>query len=392
MHNVGLDLGTTHTVVAHHGQALAVANAALVPSVVAYPPDGHTLVGARARLRRPVDPEHTIASAKRVIGLPFGAGRRDQFQSYFGAELVAAEGGGYGFRTRQGIVIPTEISSEVVAHALDRVGITPESLDSVVVTVPSSFGLGQRAATVEAVRRAGVRRVGLIEEPVATALAYLQRSSLRYAAVYDLGGGTFDVAVVDCLRHPFTVRAHVGDPTLGGDNIDLALASHIADNVLQQHRWDLRSERTTFNRLLHACEWAKCTLSEHTEVELPLHEIDPAAPADLPAVMITRALLASIVTPLIHQTFALCDDVLSQAGIRATDVQAVFLAGGSSRLPGLTHRVESYFQKRPRQDLNPMHVVALGASYAVSRPNLCELLDLPVSRRQSQPEFRMKNP
>jgi len=391
MTTIGIDLGTTNTVVATLGRPLSAPTQGdaqnLVPSVVAYPPSGLPLVGARARLRVAIDPENTIASAKRLIGMRWSATRARHLQPGFGAELVPAKDGGFGFRTRTGVYRPVEVGGYVVAHAIGRARLAVEELEAAVATVPAAFDIPQRAATVEAVRRAGVPRVGVIEEPVATAVAYLQRANLRHAVVYDLGGGTFDLAIIDASRYPFRVVAHAGDPFLGGDDVDRALAEHVAHAVLQDHGWDLRSERTTFSRLRSACEWAKCALTERPRLGIPISEIDPAAPQDIPPVQIDRALLASIVDPLVRRTFRLCDEVLGQAELRAKDIQAVFLAGGSCALPGLHRHVSTYFGKRARMDLDPTTVVAIGASLVATRPELTRLLDLPVHRRESQPEL-----
>ncbi len=391
MDSLGIDLGTTNTVIASHGRPLAApvqgVPEPIVPSTVAFPPDSAPLVGARARLRRPIDPMNTICSAKRVIGMRFGPARQEKLQPFFGPRLVQGPEGDFAFETRAGVHTPVDTSSFVVNHAFARAGVKPEEVESAVVTVPSSFDAPQREATVEAVRRAGLRRVGVVEEPVATAAAYLQRSRLRYAAVYDLGGGTFDVAIVDCQKPPFRVLAHAGDPFLGGNDVDRTMACKVAADILEQYGWDLGSERATFARLVSACEWAKQTLTFRERVGIPITEIDPAAPDDIIPYVFSRPQLRQLAAPLVQRTFGLCDEVLAHAGITAGHVQAVFLAGGSSLLPGLRDRVEAYFGKRPRNDLSPTEVVSMGASYMAARSGLGELLDMPLSRRSSQPLY-----
>ncbi|HJK90165.1 MAG TPA: Hsp70 family protein [Polyangiaceae bacterium LLY-WYZ-15_(1-7)] len=393
--SVGIDLGTTHTVVAHVGRPLAPRRAEpLVPSVVAFPPsqDGgaiEPLVGRRARLRRPIDAANVIASSKRLIGEPWNATRAEQLQSFYVPELVESPVRRIGLRTRAGVHDPVEIAERILTYACGRVGVRPEENEAAVVTVPSAFGARQRSAVFQAIREVGFDRVGIVEEPVATAIAYLQRSSLRYAAVYDFGGGTFDVTVVDCARYPFDVVAHGGDPFLGGDDVDRALAEQVAQQTLEATGWDLRSERGTFDRLISACEWAKRAMAEHERVGIPLTEIDPAAPADIPPAPIDRELVQRIAEPFIRRTFIYCDEVLDRGSIKARDVDAVFLAGGSSHLVGLKHHVQAYFGKRPRSDLDPLHVVAVGASYAAARPDFQKLLDVPVGRRRSRSSPRM---
>jgi molecular chaperone DnaK len=254
-----------------------------------------------------------------------------------------------------------------------RASLNPAQLPTV-VTVPSSFHEPARKATVGAMLHAGFTEVRIVEEPVATAIAYLQRASLRYAAMYDFGGGTFDFAVIECESFPFRILAHGGDPYLGGDDVDRALALQVAEQVLRSAGWDLQSEPITFARLILACEEAKCALAADPIYMLDISSIDPAAPPALKQVSVDRAMLEAASTPLIRRTFGICDEVLSRAGVRARDIQAVFLAGGSTRLPMLHAHVSEYFGKRVRADLNPEHVVALGASIAAARPELWPLL------------------
>jgi len=244
-----------------------------------------------------------------------------------------------------------------------------------VVTAPVGFDTRRREATALAVSKAKFASVRVIEEPIATALAYLNRSSLKYAFVYDLGGGTFDAAVVDCSSYPFRVIGHGGDPYLGGDDVDRTIALHVADRTLARDGWDLSNDAVTFDRLVLACELAKCELSESEEAAIAIPSVDPAAPESCGVIPITREQVQQLTLDLVRRTFSMCDEVLAQAGLKARDMEAVFLAGGSTRLPGLNAYIESYFGKRPRTDLDPMQVVGLGASLAAARPAVAELLD-----------------
>jgi len=376
--SLGIDLGTTNSVAACSAQVLPLvdgeARSTLMPSVVALLPSGGAIVGAEARQRRAIDPRNTIYASKRLMGESWTSYATRQFREQYPHELVPSPDGGVQFDTRAGRIRPVEVASLIVSHLCMRSAVAPDDV-ATVVAVPTSFREPARRATLEAMGHAGFADVKVIQEPVATAIAYLQRASLRYAAVYDFGGGTFDFAVIDCTNFPFRVLGNEGNPYLGGDDIDRALAEMVCQQVLRTAGWDLRSEPVTFARLVLACEDAKCALSEHERQRLDITAIDPAAPPSLKEAFIDREMLAAAATPLIRRTFSHCDAVLSQAGLRAREVQAVFLAGGSSRLTLLQSMVSEYFGRKLRTDLNPEHVVALGASIAAARPELWPLLD-----------------
>jgi molecular chaperone DnaK len=367
---IGLDLGTTNTVLAELGRALAAEKMSVVlPSVVSYHPDGQPRVGIEARERRAIDAKNTIASAKRVIGERWGSYRYQRFREIYPYDFVETADGFVGFRTRAGIQDPRTVASEIVRSKLRAHAIRPSDVNAF-VAIPAAFDAAGRAGTAVALARSELGEVHLIEEPIATAIAYLERSTVRRAAVYDLGGGTFDVSILDCEQHPFRVLAYSGDAFLGGDDIDYALARAVSERVLSRHGWDLRTDREVFDRLLVACERAKCELSEQPSARVDIASIDAAAPADLEPIEVERSLLDSVARELVQRTFALCDRTLDAAGVTARQIDAVFLAGGATLLPGLAGAVESYFGKRPRHELHPMHVVAIGASLAAARPDL----------------------
>lgn len=372
---LGIDLGTTNTAVVHHATASPTARtvAELVPSAVAYVPSGRTLIGEEARARRIIDPRNTLLSTKRLIGAPFPSARARAFAEHHLYEVVAGASGRAAIRTRAGDVDPIDVAALVLESACARIGRDPRE-HGVVITVPAAFEERERAATIEAGRRVGFATVGLLSEPVATALSYLSRSSLRYAAVYDLGGGTFDLAVVDCRRYPFEVVAHAGAPYMGGDDVDRELAQRVAERVLAEHRWDLRTDPESFGRLIGACCAAKETLADQERAFVEIAEVDPSAPLGALRVAIERSELAALTSDFVRRTFSLCDLVLDEARITTREIDAVFLAGGSTRLPGLREMVGTYFGKRARFDLDPMHVVAIGASLAALRPDLSSLL------------------
>ncbi|MEC7525763.1 MAG: Hsp70 family protein [Myxococcota bacterium] len=374
--SLGIDLGTTHTVVAHRAEVLRVSREpgreTLLPSVVAYPPTGETLVGWPARNRRAIDPRHTLASTKRLIGAAWESYRAKRFAERHPYELIEREGAA-ALRTRQGVVSPSQVAAAVLGEACGVAECEP-STHAAVISVPAGFEADERAATLDAARKVGFPQARLIEEPVATAVAYLERSNLRYAVIYDLGGGTFDLAVVDCTRHPFRVVGHGGDPYLGGDDVDRIFATRVAERILRSERWDVASDPETFARLTVHAEAAKVALGDTAAVQVALDEIDEAAPSAAP-VTFQRADLVGITTDIVRRTFVVCDHVLSDAGLRTRDIDAVFLAGGSTSLPGLREMVGEYFGKRARFDLDPMHVVARGASLAALRPDLHRLLE-----------------
>jgi len=374
MHTVGIDLGTTNAVIGRKGEIATVAPgrsaSGILPSVVAYPPDGGVLIGREARERRVFDPENTIISAKRLMGARWGSSQARMFDASYALKLVEMPNGGIGFRTRAGDIDPVGVAASVLGALAHRADVDAEHTTAV-VSVPSSFDAAQRQATFDAMARAGFRPGLLVEEPVATAVAYLARSNLRYAAVYDLGGGTFDCAIIDCSRYPFQVVGHAGDPYLGGDDVDSELARRVAGRYLEETGWDLCDDPVTFARLVASCEGAKRRLSDGAWTHIDLLRADPALPEGMPtSVEIDRELLWRLTEPMIRRTFGICDEALAQAGIKARDVQAVFLAGGSTLLPGLRDHVGKYFGKTPRRDIDPMHVVGLGASLVAARPDL----------------------
>ena len=372
---VGIDLGTTNTVVARNFETLRIeGGSSVMPSAVAFPPSGATLIGKAARRRRAMDPTNTILSAKRIIGARWRSSYTTQFRDHYPYDLVEGPDGWAVFNTRAGLVCPVEVSSTVIRGLCELTKCPVQDVHAV-VTAPVGFDTRRRDATALAVSKANFASVRVIEEPIATALAYLNRSSLKYAFVYDLGGGTFDAAVVDCSSYPFRVIGHGGDPYLGGDDVDRTIALHVADRTLASDGWDLSNDAVTFDRLVLACELAKCELSESEEAAIAIPSVDLAAPESCGIIRITREQVQQLTLDLVRRTFSMCDEVLAQAGLKARDMEGIFLAGGSTRLPGLNAYIESYFGKRPRSDLDPMQVVGLGASLAAARPAVAELLD-----------------
>ncbi len=367
MRTVGIDLGTTNTVAAIEGTPIqmdaGIEGSPILPSVVAFPPSGAVLAGATARKRRAIDPKNTIYSAKRLIGQRWLSYATTQFRKTYPFELIEQRSGGPAFRTRAGDFTPVDIGAKLV-EKLFASRVTLRSSLHAVVAVPAAFEPSARDATRTAVEQAGIAHVSVIEEPVATAMAYrtAREERLRHAVVYDFGGGTFDLAVVDCSQSPARVVLHSGDAYLGGDDIDRALAEWVAGEVLAQHSWDLRADPEVFDRLVLQCEWAKIQLSAGNESSVELGQVDPVAPAATDRVRLTRPKLAELAQPFVSRTFILCDQLLRDAGLKASQIDAVFLAGGTTRLPLVREGVANYFARLPRCDFNPLEVVAIGAS------------------------------
>jgi molecular chaperone DnaK len=367
MRTIGIDLGTTNTVAALDGvtvqHASGMDSSPILPSVVAFPPSGATLVGATAKKRRAIDPKNTIYSAKRLMGQRWLSLSSTQFRKSYPFDLVETNTGGCAFKTRAGIFTPIDIASKLV-DKLFAARIALRSSVGAVVTVPAAFDSSARQATIRAAEMAGITQVHIVEEPVATATAYVtaRNERVRYAAVYDLGGGTFDLALIDCSVQPTRVIHHAGDPYLGGDDIDRVLADWAADQVLQRHGWDLRGSAEVYDRLVVLCERAKIRLGLAASTQLELSQVDPAAPFAGEVLALDRERLAQLAGPLVSRTFLLCDQVLRDAGLRASDVGAVYLAGGTTQMPLVRDGVGTYFGSLPRCEFDPMEVVAVGAS------------------------------
>jgi molecular chaperone DnaK len=367
MRTIGIDLGTTNTVAAIDGttvqHAAGLESSPILPSVVAFPPSGATLAGVIAKKRRAIDPKNTIYSAKRLMGQRWLSYPAMQFRKHYPFDLVETNTGGCGFQTRAGVFTPIDIGAKLIEKLFAARPTLRQSL-SAIVAVPAAFEPAAREATRKAAECAGVTQVAVVEEPVATAMAYItaRNERLRYAAVYDLGGGTFDLAVVDCSKQPARVIRHAGDVYLGGDDIDRAIAEWVADSVLSRHGWDLRADAEVFDRLVVQAERAKIELGTAQEAHVSLTQVDPAAPLARESMRLDRRRLAELAQPFVSRTFILCDQVLREAGLKAAQIDAVYLAGGTTLMPLVRDGVANYFGSLPRCEFDPMEVVAVGAS------------------------------
>jgi molecular chaperone DnaK len=366
MTRIGIDLGTTNSVVARDGRALLLPDdgRTTLPSVVAFLPNGRTQVGEPARRRRAIDSANTIFSSKRIIGRLFDSYETQNFRERYPFRIVETDGRTPAFETRAGVVTPAEVATLVLRALLERTGVEPRDR-AAVLTVPAAFAEPQRRATAEAAEKAGLSGATLLDEPSATAWAYLAAGrECRRALVYDLGGGTFDCAVVECGDGVPRLASHASDLMLGGDDVDHGLAEWVARHVLEKHNWDLANYAEVYDRLLYRCEQAKIQLSRQDEVEIDLAQVDPECPAPGDSVTVTRAFLDRLCRPLVGRTFVACDGVLRQAGLHPRDIDRVFLAGGTTLLPFVQEGVRTYFGHRGLLDLDPTEVVAIGASRA----------------------------
>jgi molecular chaperone DnaK len=368
---VGIDLGTTNTVVAHAraGNVRVLADAdgrRLLPSVVSFPPSGEVLVGQKAKDRRILDAKNTIASVKRLIGRPWDSEEIKRAKHRYAFELKEGPSHGPLIVVRGHEHTLSEISAFVLerarAIAEGRLG---EPVDRAVVTVPAHFNELQRAATKVAGRVAGLDVMRIINEPTAAALAYgLGRTEHERVAVYDFGGGTFDCTLLQLSGSVFEVLATAGDSFLGGDDLDTSIAERIAEAFLRAHRSDPRADPQAFEQLLVGAEHLKLELSAADYAQLSLQDVAfglGGAHLDLTFAM-TRSEIETLAAPLIERTFAVCQEALSIAGLPGSAFDKVILVGGSTRIPLVRRRVEQFFGRPPLDRVNPDEVVAVGAA------------------------------
>jgi molecular chaperone DnaK len=368
---IGIDLGTTNSVVAvadqPGGRILAGSDGLqLIPSVVSFHPSGDVLVGASAKERRLLDAQNTVYSVKRLIGRPYTSYEVKQAQERFPFELSEGPSGGVLVTARGETYTLSEISAFVLRHVRK---VAEESLgkecSQAVVTVPANFNELQRSATKAAGRVAGLDVLRILNEPTAAALAYgYNKTSTERVAVYDLGGGTFDITILQLAGDVFEVLATAGDTFLGGDDVDTAVADHMAAQFLEQNRYDARQDRQAYERLRAAAEWAKIQLSTKPDVKLCIEELaygDGGVGLNLDYAL-TRQQIEHMCQPLVARSFDVCEDAMKAAGLRPTQLDNVILVGGSTRIPLLQRMVAEYFGRKPLVNIDPDLVVAQGAA------------------------------
>jgi molecular chaperone DnaK len=367
---IGIDLGTTNSVVAvadkNGARVLSDEDGVLIPSVVSFHPSGDVLVGSNAKERRLLDAQNTVYSVKRLIGRPYTSYEVTQARDRFAFELSEGPSGGVLVTARGETYTLSEISAFVLRHVRKVAETALETeCGQAVVTVPANFNELQRSATKAAGRVAGLEVLRILNEPTAAALAYgYNKTSNERVAVYDLGGGTFDITILQLAGDVFEVLATAGDTFLGGDDVDSAIADHMAAQFLEQSRYDVRQDRQAYERLKAAAEWAKIQLSDKPQVKLCIEELaygDGGKALNLDFAL-TRDQLEHMCQPLVARSFDVCEDAMKAAGLRPTQLDNVILVGGSTRIPLLQRMVAEYFGRKPLADIDPDLVVAQGAA------------------------------
>jgi molecular chaperone DnaK len=399
---IGIDLGTTNTVVSvvRDGQASALVDEAqqvLIPSMVSFHPNGSVLVGRAAKERRIVDASNTIYSIKRLIGRSWDSEEVRRARSRFPFEMREGPGQASLVVARGETYTLPEISAFVLrkAKAVAEAALG-SSVDRAVITVPANFNDLQRAATKVAGRVAGLEVLRILNEPTAAALAYgYGRGSSERVAVYDFGGGTFDVTLLDLANNVFEVLATAGNTFLGGDDLDLAIAERMGEQLLAQHRVDARADLQIFERLRAAAELVKHRLSTESEARVTVNEVAHGLGGRSLnfEFSMTRQEFEHLAQPIIDRTFDVCREAMGIARLTQADFDQVLLVGGSTRIPLVRTRVEEFFDKPLRANINPDEVVAIGAAIQAAALSGAEKRRATVppapspASRQTQPKF-----
>ena len=367
---IGIDLGTTNSCVAimESGDPNVLANAEgsrTTPSVVAFTESGERLVGQIARRQAITNPENTISAVKRLIGRRVDDALVQKAASLLPYKIVKADNGDAWVEIRGKRYSPSEISAFILQKmkqsAEDYLG---EKVTEAVITVPAYFNDSQRQATKDAGRIAGLNVLRIINEPTAASLAYgLDKKKDEKIAVFDLGGGTFDISILELGDGVFEVKATNGDTFLGGEDFDQRVIDYLADEFKKDQGIDLRRDRMALQRLKEAGEKAKCELSSsmETDVNLPFITADQQGPKHL-NMKLTRSKLEALCADLIDRMEGPCRQALKDAGLSAGDIHEVILVGGMTRMPAVQERVKKIFGKDPHKGVNPDEVVAVGAA------------------------------
>ena len=368
---IGIDLGTTNSVVAiiEGGDPEVIPSSEgsrLIPSVVSQnPTTGERMVGQVARRQAIVNPENTIFSIKRFMGRKYSDAEVQHGLQFIPYQVSEAPNGDVRVLIGGKEYSPPEISAMILAKIkADAEAFTGESITQAVITVPAYFNDAQRNATKDAGKIAGLDVLRIINEPTASALAYgLDKKVDQTIAVYDLGGGTFDISILDVGDGVFEVKSTNGDTFLGGDDFDQRIIDYIADEFQRDQGIDLRSDRQALQRLKEASEKAKIELSTvtQTDINLPFITADASGPKHL-NVTLTRAKLEQITDDLIERSIGPCKQALQDADLTAEDIDEVILVGGMTRMPAVQEAVHKIFDREPHKGVNPDEVVAVGAA------------------------------
>ncbi|MFN7321389.1 MAG: molecular chaperone DnaK [Methylobacterium sp.] len=367
---IGIDLGTTNSCVAVMEGATprVIENsegARTTPSIVAFTPDGERLVGQPAKRQAVTNPEKTFFAIKRLIGRTYADPLTQKDKGLVPYSIVKADNGDAWVEADGKKYSPSQIS----AFTLTKMKETAESylgqpVTQAVITVPAYFNDAQRQATKDAGRIAGLEVLRIINEPTAAALAYgLDKKTTGTIAVYDLGGGTFDISILEIGDGVFEVKSTNGDTFLGGEDFDMRLVEYLADEFRREQGIDLKKDKLALQRLKEAAEKAKIELSSalQTEINLPYITADASGPKHL-ALKLSRAKFESLVDDLVQRTIEPCKKALKDAGIQAGQIDEVVLVGGMTRMPKIQEVVKAFFGKEPHKGVNPDEVVAIGAA------------------------------
>ena len=372
---IGIDLGTTNSCVAvmEGGEARVIENSEgdrTTPSIVGFIEGGEVLVGQAAKRQAVTNPTNTLFAVKRLIGRRFDEEVVQRDIDLVSYKIVKADNGDAWVEAQGKRMAPPEVAARVLqkmkSTAEDYLG---EEVTEAVITVPAYFNDSQRQATKDAGRIAGLDVKRIINEPTAAALAYGmdKKRGDQKLAVYDLGGGTFDVSIIEIAdvdgEHQFEVLSTNGDTFLGGEDFDKRLIDYLADEFKKDQGMDLRGDPLAMQRLKEGAEKAKIELSssQQTDVNLPYITADASGPKHL-NMKLTRAKLESLVEDLIDRTIDPCKQALKDAGLSASEVDDIILVGGQTRMPKVQEAVQNFFGKEPRRDLNPDEAVAVGAA------------------------------
>ncbi len=368
---IGIDLGTTNSCVAvmEGGKPKVIENAEgarTTPSIVAFTDDGQRLVGQSAKRQAVTNPTYTFHAIKRLVGRRFDDKMVQKDIGLMPYKIVKSDAGDAWVEGRDAKKYsPSEVSAFILQKMKDTAeSYLGETVTQAVITVPAYFNDAQRQATKDAGKIAGLDVLRIINEPTAAALAYgLDKTKTGTIAVYDLGGGTFDISVLEIGDGVFEVKSTNGDTFLGGEDFDMRLVDYLADEFKKEQTVDLRKDKLALQRLKEAAEKAKIELSSstQTEINLPYITADASGPKHL-NLKLTRAKLESLVDDLVQRTLPACKQALKDAGVSASEIDEVVLVGGMTRMPKIQEIVKQFFGKEPHKGVNPDEVVAIGAA------------------------------
>ena len=367
---IGIDLGTTNSCVSvMDGSTPKVIEnaegARTTPSMVAFTDDNERLIGQPAKRQAVTNPRNTLFAIKRLIGRTFSDPATKKDMDMVPYEIVSADNGDAWINAADEKYSPSQISAFILQKMKETAeSYLGEKVEQAVITVPAYFNDAQRQATKDAGKIAGLEVLRIINEPTAASLAYgLDKNDGQTIAVYDLGGGTFDVSILEIGDGVFEVKSTNGDTFLGGEDFDIALVDHLAEEFQKENGIDLRGDKLALQRLKEAAEKAKIELSSssQTEVNLPFITADASGPKHL-NLKLTRAAFEAMVEELVQRTRKACEDAMKDAGMAASEIDEIVLVGGQTRMPRIRDFVKQVFGKEPNMSVNPDEVVAMGAA------------------------------